>query len=55
MEKMSIISIVSAFPIMVGLGFDNVGEIFGVGGAIVFGFIIVRINLKSLIKIGVEL
>ena len=40
---------------MVGLGFDNVGEIFGVGGAIVFGFIIVRINLKSLIKIGVEL
>jgi len=35
MEKMSIISIVSAFPIMVGLGFDNVGEIFGVGGAIV--------------------
>ena len=35
LEKGSIIACVSVFPIMVGLIFDNVGEILGVGGAII--------------------
>ena len=35
LEKGAIIAIVSTVPIAVGLGVDNVGEIFGVGGALI--------------------
>ena len=34
-EKLSIIFLVSVFPIIFGLFFDDVGEIFGLGGALV--------------------
>ena len=37
-ERLAIIAIVSSFPVLVGLLVDNVGEIFGVGGAMISSF-----------------